>query len=128
IWDESVIVENKGGASGTIYSEQLTREAPDGYHMMLTATHHVINPSLYDNLRYDTREDFTPIALVAAVPNVLVGHPSFEVDGVAELIEYAKANPGEVNFGSAGIGGANHLSGELFKSMADVDMVHIPYK
>ncbi|HJX88126.1 MAG TPA: tripartite tricarboxylate transporter substrate binding protein [Gemmatimonadales bacterium] len=100
----------------------------DGHTLMLTATHHVINPGLYKNLKYDTRTDFTPIALVAAVPNVLVVHPSFPAKTVPEFIRYLKANPGKVNFGSSGTGGANHLSGELFKSMAGVDMVHIPYK
>ncbi|MCD0505127.1 tripartite tricarboxylate transporter substrate binding protein [Bordetella petrii] len=127
-WKQTVVVENKPGASGTIFSEQLARTQPDGYTLMLTATHHVINPSLYKNLRYDTRKDFTPIAEVAAVPNVLVVNPSFPARTVPELIAYAKANPGKVNFGSAGTGGANHLSGELFKSMTGIEMVHIPYK
>ena len=127
-WKQTVVVENKPGASGTIFSEQLARAEPDGYTLMLTATHHVINPSLYKNLRYDTRKDFTPIAEVAAVPNVLVVNPSFPAQDVQQLIAYAKAHPGQVNFGSAGTGGANHLSGELFKSMTGIDMVHIPYK
>jgi tripartite-type tricarboxylate transporter receptor subunit TctC len=127
-WSQPVVVENRPGASGTIFSEQLARSAPDGYTLMVTATHHVINPALYKNLRYDTRTDFTPIAQVAAVPNVLVVNPAFPAKTVAELIAYAKANPGKVNFGSAGTGGANHLSGELFKSMTGVNMVHIPYK
>ena len=127
-WKQTVVVENKPGASGTIFSEQLARTEPDGYTLMLTATHHVINPSLYKNLRYDTRKDFTPIAEVAAVPNVLVVNPSFPAKTAKELIAYAKENPGKVNFGSAGTGGANHLSGELFKSMTGIDMVHIPYK
>jgi tripartite-type tricarboxylate transporter receptor subunit TctC len=127
-WGKPVLVENRGGASGTIFSEQLARMPPDGYTLMLTATHHVINPGLYKNLKYDTRTDFTPIALVASVPNVLVVHPSFPPKSVRELIAYAKAHPGKVNFGSSGTGGANHLSGELFKSMAGVDMVHVPYK
>lgn len=127
-WGKPVIVDNKAGASGTIFSEQLARMPADGYTLMLTATHHVINPGLYKNLKYDTRTDFTPLAQVAAVPNVLVVHPSFAPKTVQELVTYAKANPGKVNFGSAGSGGANHLSGELFKSMAGVDMVHVPYK
>src|SRR3546814_13506755 len=95
---------------------------------MLTATHHVINPSLYKNLRYDTRKDFTPIAEVAAVPNVLIVNPSFPAKNVQELIAYAKAHPGQVNFGSAGTGGANPLSGELFTAMTGIDLVHNPYK
>ena len=127
-WGKSVLVENRSGASGTIFSEQLAHMPADGHTLMLTATHHVINPALYKNLKYDTRADFTPIALVATVPNVLVVHPSFPARSVAELIALAKAQPGRLNFGSSGTGGANHLSGELFKSMAGVTMVHVPYK
>lgn len=127
-WSQPVVVENRAGASGTIFSEQLAHMPADGYTLMLTATHHVINPGLYKQLKYDTRTDFTPIAEVAAVPNVLVVNPGFKPRTVKELVEYAKANPGKVNFGSSGTGGANHLSGELFKSMAGVDMLHIPYK
>lgn len=127
-WNQPVLVENRAGASGTIFSEQLARMPADGYTLMLTATHHVINPGLYKQLKYDTRADFTPIAQVAAVPNVLVVNPDFKPRTVKELIDYAKAEPGKVNFGSSGTGGANHLSGELFKSMAEVNMLHIPYK
>jgi len=127
-WGQPVLVDNRAGASGTIFSEQLTRMPPDGYTLMLTATHHVINPGLYKTIKYNTRTDFTPIAEVAAVPNVLVVNPKFPANTVKELIAYAKANPGKVNFGSSGVGGANHLAGELFKSMAGVEMVHIPYK
>lgn len=131
-WQQPVVIENKPGASGTIFSEQLARTPADGYTLMVTATHHVINPALYQNLRYDSKTDFTPIALVAAVPNVLVVNSDFaernRIKDVAGLIAYAKAHPGKVNFGSAGTGGANHLSGELFKSMTGVAMVHIPYK
>jgi len=127
-WSQTVVVENKPGASGTIFSEQLAHMPADGYTLMVTATHHVINPSLYKNLKYNTRTDFTPISLVAGVPNVLVVNPAFPAKNVQELIAYAKANPGKVMFGSAGTGGANHLSGELFKAMAKIDMVHVPYK
>ena len=127
-WSQTVVVENKPGASGTIFSELLAHMPADGYTLMVTATHHVINPSLYKNLKYNTRTDFTPISLVAGVPNVLVVNPAFPAKNVQELIAYAKANPGKVMFGSAGTGGANHLSGELFKAMAKIDMVHVPYK
>jgi tripartite-type tricarboxylate transporter receptor subunit TctC len=127
-WGQTVVVDNKPGASGTIFSEQLTHMPADGYTLMVTATHHVINPGLYKNLKYNTRTDFTPISLVAGVPNVLVVNPAFPAKSIQELITYAKANPGKVMFGSSGTGGANHLSGELFKSMAKVDMVHVPYK
>ena len=127
-WSQSVVVENKAGASGTVFSEQLVKMSPDGYTLMVTATHHVINPNLYKNLKYNTRTDFTPVALIANVPNVLVVNPAFPAKTVKELIAYAKTNPGKVMFGSAGTGGANHLSGELFNAMAGIDMVHVPYK
>jgi len=127
-WSQPVVVENRAGASGTIFSEQLAAMQPDGYTLMLTATHHVINPGLYKNLRYNTRTDFTPIAQVAAVPNVLVVNHAFPARTVQELIAYARQHPGKVDFGSAGTGGANHLSGELFKSMTGIQMTHIPYK
>ncbi len=127
-WSVPVVVENKAGASGTIFSEQLARTAPDGYTLMLTATHHVINPGLYKNLRYDTKTAFTPLAEVAAVPNLLLVNPTLPVRNVRELIQYGKENPGKLSFGSAGTGGANHLSGELFKAMTGVQMVHVPYK
>jgi tripartite-type tricarboxylate transporter receptor subunit TctC len=127
-WGVPVVVDNRGGASGTIGSEQLVHSAPDGTTLMVTATHHVINPSLYKSLKYDTRRDFTPIALVAVVPNVLVVHPSLGVNSVQELIKRAKEQPGKINFGSTGPGGANHLAGELFKYTAGIDIVHVPYK
>jgi tripartite-type tricarboxylate transporter receptor subunit TctC len=127
-WGVSVVVDNRAGASGTIGSEHLVQSAPDGHTLMITATHHVINPSLHKNLRYDTRADFTPIALVASVPNVLVVNPFMPVKNVQELIRYAKDRPGKVHFGSTGTGGANHLSGELFKLSTGIDIVHVPYK
>ena len=128
MWRQPVLVENRAGASGTIFSGQLVRMAPDGHTLMLTATHHVINPGLYKTLKYDTRTDFTSIAQVAAVPNVLVVNPMFAARSAADLVTMARARPGEINFGSSGTGGANHLAGELFKSVAGIDMVHIAYK
>jgi tripartite-type tricarboxylate transporter receptor subunit TctC len=127
-WSQSVVVDNRPGASGTIGSEQLAKSAADGYTLMVTATHHVINPSLFKQLRYDTRTDFTPVALVASVPNVLVVHPSVPAKTVRELIELAKREPGKLNFGSAGTGGANHLSGELFAYQTGIKITHVPYK
>ena len=127
-WGVPVIIDNRAGASGTIGSEQLVRSPRDGYTLMVTATHHVINPSLYKTLKYDPRADFTPIALIASVPNVLVVNPSLPVKNVQELIKYAKDKPGVLSFGSAGVGGANHLAGELFKHAAGIDIVHVPYK
>lgn len=128
-WDQPVIIENRGGASGTIGSASVTRSDADGYTLLVTATHHIINPTLLkDTIPYDTKASFSNVALVATVPNVLVINKTFEPQSVAELIEMAKQQPGEINFGSAGIGGANHLSGELFAHMANIDITHIPYR
>jgi tripartite-type tricarboxylate transporter receptor subunit TctC len=124
----AAIVDNRAGASGTLGSEFVAKSAADGGTLLLTATHHVINPSLYRRLPYDTRRDFAPVALVGSVPNALVVHPSVPAKSVAELIAMAKQQPGKLSFGSAGVGGANHLAGELFKWMAGIDIVHIPYK
>jgi tripartite-type tricarboxylate transporter receptor subunit TctC len=124
----TVLVENKAGASGVIGSETVARSAGDPHVMLLTATHHVINPGLRKSLPYDTRADFTPLALIATGPNVLIVHPTLPVKTVPDLIKLAKAKPGALSFASSGIGGANHLSGELFKMMAAIDIVHVPYK
>lgn len=124
----STIVENRAGASGTIGSEMVAKSPPDGSVLLITATHHVINPSLFRKLPYETQSAFSPIALVASAPNALVVSKDFPARSVAELIAMAKKEPGKLSFGSSGIGGANHLSGELFKQMAGVDIVHIPYK
>lgn len=124
----TVIVDNRPGASGTIGSDHVVKSPADGGTLLLTATHHVINPSLYTKLPYDTKRDFTSVALVASVPNALLVHPSVPAKTVRELVDLAKSQPGKLSFGSAGIGGANHLSGELFKYMTGIDMVHVPYK
>lgn len=127
-WGQPVVIDNKSGASGSIGSEMVKGSSPDGHTLLLTATHHVINPSLRQSLPYDTKRDFTNVALIATVPNVLVVHPTFPAQSVADLIRMAKEKPGSISFASTGIGGANHLSGELFNAMAGVQMVHIPYK
>ncbi|MDB5655583.1 MAG: hypothetical protein JWQ94_3196 [Tardiphaga sp.] len=124
----TTLVENKPGASGTIGSEMVARSPADGSVLLLTATHHVINPSLRRSLPYDTQKDFSPIAVVATAPNALVVTNDFPAKTVGELIALAKKQPGKLSFGSAGVGGANHLSGELFKEMAGIDITHIPYK
>jgi tripartite-type tricarboxylate transporter receptor subunit TctC len=127
-WKVPVVIDNRAGASGTIGSERLIKSTPDGYTLMITATHHVINPSLYKHLNYDTKKDFTAIALIASVPNLLVVHPTSSAKNVQDLIRLAKQNPGKLNFGSAGVGGANHLSGELFAYDTGIKITHIPYK
>jgi tripartite-type tricarboxylate transporter receptor subunit TctC len=123
------VVENRPGAGGNIGADLVAKSPPDGYTMLMgTVGTHAINPSLYEKMPYDHVKDFVPVVLVAGVPNVLVVNPSLPVKTVQELIAYAKANPGKLNFASSGSGTSIHLSGELFKTMAGVSMQHVPYK
>ncbi|HEX3632478.1 MAG TPA: tripartite tricarboxylate transporter substrate binding protein [Casimicrobiaceae bacterium] len=126
---QSVIIDNRPGAAGNIGSDLVAKSAPDGYTLLMgTVGTHAINPSLYGKMPYDHVKDFVPIVLVAGVPNVLEVTPSLPVNSVAELIKLAKEKPGQLNFASSGSGTSIHLSGELFKTMAGVDMMHVPYK
>ena len=126
---QSVIIDNRAGAGGNIGGQLAARSAADGYTLFMgTVGTHAINESLYKKMPFDPIKDFAPLSRVANVPNLLVAHPSQPFKTVPEMIAYAKANPGKLNFGSSGSGSSIHLSGELFKSMAKVDMVHIPYK
>ncbi|MES2999191.1 MAG: tripartite tricarboxylate transporter substrate binding protein [Pseudomonadota bacterium] len=127
-WGVPVVIDNRPGASGTIGSDQLARSPANGYTLMLVATHHVINPSLMKTLPYDTRKDFTPISMVAAMPNVLVVNPALPVKNVQELIKYAKERPGKVSFGASGVGGASHIAGEMLGQLAGLDLVSVSYK
>jgi tripartite-type tricarboxylate transporter receptor subunit TctC len=126
---QPVIIENKPGAGGGLGADFTAKAAPDGYTIMGgTISTHAINASLYKTLPYDPVKDFVPITLIARVPNMLVVNPEIPAKNVAELIALLKANPGKYSFASSGNGTSQHLSGELFKSMAGVDMQHIPYK
>ncbi len=126
---QPVVVDNRAGAGGNIGADIVAKSPPDGYTLLMgTVGTHAINPSLYSKMPYDHVKDFAPVILVAGVPNVLEVNPSVPVNTVADLIKLAKEKPGQINFASSGNGTSIHLSGELFKTMAGVDMTHIPYK
>jgi tripartite-type tricarboxylate transporter receptor subunit TctC len=126
---QQFIVENMAGAGGTVGAANAARRPADGYNFFLGAVHHTIAESLYTRLPYSLERDFVPITVIAYVPNVVVVHPKHtQLNSVRELIAYAKANPGKLNFGSAGNGTTHHLAGELFKTMTGVEITHIPYK
>ncbi len=128
-WGQPVPVENRPGAGGNIGADMVAKAAPDGYTLVMgTVGTHAINMSLYSKMPYDTVKDFAPVTLVASVPNILVVHPSLPVKTVHDLIELAKSKPGQIYFASSGNGTSIHLAGELFKTMAGVNMVHVPYK
>jgi tripartite-type tricarboxylate transporter receptor subunit TctC len=124
-----VVVDQRGGAGGTIAARQTARAAPDGYTIMLAFTGTLaIAPSLYPNAGYDPRKDFAPIGRIGAAPNSLVVHPSFPAHSVSEMIAYAKQNPDSISFGSAGIGSLGHIAGELLARMAGIKLAHVPYR
>ena len=126
---QPVVVENKAGAQGAIGAEAVARSEPDGYTLFVTAASiFVLNPMLYKKLPYDATRDFRMLALITDLPVIMEVHPSVPAKTVAEFVAYAKQNPGKLNFGSAGTGGTIHLAGEMFKQMAGIDMVHVPYK
>jgi tripartite-type tricarboxylate transporter receptor subunit TctC len=126
---QGIVIENRPGAGGTAGSRSVARSDPDGYTLLLGYTGTLaIGPSLYKNVGYDPRKDFAPIGMIGNAPSALVVHPSFPPKTVAELIAYAKAHPGEVNFGSAGVGSVNHITGEYFARAAGITLTHIPYK
>ena len=128
-WGQPVVIENRTSAGGNIGAEAVAKSPPDGYTLNMSAIGpHAVNVSLFSKLPYDPVKDFAAVALVLEAEGLLVVHPSVPANSVAELITYARANPGKLTFASAGTGTASHLAGELFKTMAKVDMTHVPYK
>ena len=127
-WGKAVVIENKAGATGVIGTQAVATAAPDGHTLALVASSHAINPSMMKKLPFDTVKSFEPVVLTHVVPLILVINPKIPANNVKELIAYAKANPGKLSFASSGNGGAPHMSGELFKSMAGIEMTHVPYK
>ena len=128
LWSVAAPIENKAGAGGILGAQAAAKAPADGYHFFFAAIHHSVLPSLKKNLSYDIEKDFVPVGLAARFPIVLVVNPTLPVNTVAELIAYAKANPGKLSFSSSGTGGGTHLAGELFNSMAGTTIQHVPYK
>lgn len=128
-WGQQIVVDNRPGAAGNIGADLVAKAQPDGYTLLMgTVATHGINPGLYKKLPFDAVKDFSPISRVAAVPNILVVHPSVPVKTVEELLALAKSRPGKLNYSSSGNGTASHLAAELLKSMAKIEITHIPYK
>jgi tripartite-type tricarboxylate transporter receptor subunit TctC len=127
-WGQAVLVDNKPGASGNIAAAELIRSAPDGYTLLYMPAALVVNPSLFPKVPYDLERDFSPITLLGSFPLILVVHPSVPAASVHELLALAKSQPGRLNFASIGNASPPHLAGELFKLLASVNIVHVPYK
>jgi tripartite-type tricarboxylate transporter receptor subunit TctC len=125
---QQFVVDNRPGASGIIGTDIVAKAQPDGYTLLMMSLTFTVNPSLFSKLPYDTVKDFMPVTMVASAPLMLVVHPSVPAKSVAEFIAYAKANPDKLNFGSGGPGTTPHLAGEMLKTMAGLQMIHIPYK
>jgi tripartite-type tricarboxylate transporter receptor subunit TctC len=125
---QQVVIDNRAGAAGNIGAELAARAAPDGYTLALASANWAMNVSLYGKQAFDPIQDFAPVTLLATTPNLLVVHPSLPVSSVKELITLARSSPGKINYSSGGSGSTPHLAAELFKAMANVDIVHVPYK
>jgi tripartite-type tricarboxylate transporter receptor subunit TctC len=129
LWGQTVVIDNRAGGGGNIGAEAVARSPADGYTLLLTAPGPLaVNQSLYAQLSFNPAHDFAPVALIASVPIVLAVNPSVKAKTVAELIALAKESPGKLNFGSSGYGSTNHLAGELLKTRAGIDIVHVPYR
>ncbi|MBI4189846.1 MAG: tripartite tricarboxylate transporter substrate binding protein [Betaproteobacteria bacterium] len=127
-WGQSVVVDNRAGGATNIGAEIVARAAPDGHTLFMASVASSVNMTLYNRLSYDIVKDFAPVSLLTIIPNLLVLHPSVPAKSVKELIALAKAKRPELTYASAGIGSSTHLAGEVFKAMAGVDIVHVPYK
>jgi tripartite-type tricarboxylate transporter receptor subunit TctC len=125
---QQIVIDNRPGASGIIGSEVVSRAAPDGYTLLMANVSLVVNPFLYPKMPYDALKDFIPITMINSAPMLLVVHPSVPAKSVSELIAFAKSHPAQLNYGSGGLGSTPYLAAELFKSLAGIDVVHVPYK
>lgn len=125
---QTVVIENRGGAGGSIGAGVVAQSAPDGYTLLLVLDTHALNPLVYPNLPYDTARDFTPISLLARAPMVAIANNGLKADTVPDLVALARKSPNALNFASVGAGSASHLTGELFNQQAGVSMVHVPYR
>ncbi|HEY8580199.1 MAG TPA: tripartite tricarboxylate transporter substrate binding protein [Beijerinckiaceae bacterium] len=125
---QRIVIENRGGAGGTVGASVASKAAPDGHTFFIGAAHHAIAPALYPKLDYDIEKDFAPIGLVAQPPQVVVVHPKVQANTLQELIDFAQKNPNKLNFGSAGNGTTHHLAGELFKLLTKTQIMHVPYR
>ena len=127
-WGQPVLVDNRPGAGANIAAEHVSKAAPDGYTLLVTTSAIAISPALYPKLNYDPFKDLRPVGQVSAMPHILAVKNDLPVNSVTEFIAYAKANPGKLNFSSAGTGNSDHMAGELLKALTGIDMVHVPYK
>jgi tripartite-type tricarboxylate transporter receptor subunit TctC len=125
---QTVVVENRTGAAGSIGATFVAKSAPDGYNLLVVSSSYAVNPSLYTDLPFDPVKDLMPVSLIAEAPFVLVVHPSMPVRSVKDLVAFAKAKPGVLNYASGGNGSSGHLAGELFTYLANIKIVHVPYK
>jgi tripartite-type tricarboxylate transporter receptor subunit TctC len=128
IWSQQMVIENRGGAGSNIGTEAAARSEPDGYTMLFSSLPHAVNKFIYGTLPYDPVADFAPVSLLCNFPNIMAVPNSSPAKSVKEFIEYAKSKSGRINFGSSGIGTSPHLSSELFKRMAGIEMTHVPYR
>ena len=125
---QTVVIENRGGAGGSLGTEVAARSAADGYTVLFTLSSHTINPAVMTKLPYDVEKDFVAVAKVASLPQILVANPGFPAGDVAQLTQLARARPGELNYASVGNGSPGHIAGELYKLRTKTDLVHVPYK